>query len=69
MTVTDIDGKTITVTHLKAAIKEAGQYIGYSHINPEFREFDKKRKAYWSDLHKKLLQLQSELENNKSTKP
>lgn len=69
MNITDIDGKSITVTNLKAAIKEAGQYMGYSHISPEFRDFDRKQNAYWSDLHKKLLQLQSELKNNKSTKP
>jgi hypothetical protein len=66
MNVTDLDGKTITVTNLKAAIKETGQYMGYSHINPEFRGFDRKQNAYWLDLHKKLLQLQSELKTDKS---
>ena len=63
--ITDLDGKRIEVTNLRKAIKQAAAFKEYRHIGTTFRQLDKKLCAYWTDLHEKLLQLQSRLDNIK----
>ena len=54
MQVTDLNGYPIEVTNLKEAIKMARQYKEYRHEDKSFSEFDKRQKAYWIDMYKKL---------------
>nr|WP_315239995.1 hypothetical protein [uncultured Flavobacterium sp.] len=54
MQVTDLNGCPIEITNLKEAIKMAGQYKEYRHENKSFSEFDKRQKAYWTDMYEKL---------------
>lgn len=62
MKITDTTGREITVTNLPAAISEAEFFkdLGYEEQTPEAIAATKERQAYWTDLHNKLLQLQSE---------
>lgn len=53
MQVTDLNGCPIEITNLKEAIKIAGQKE-YRHENKSFSEFDKRQKAYWTDMYEKL---------------
>ena len=57
MTITDLDGKTITVTDLPEAIKQAAMFKGFRHKDRSFKKMDDRLQAYWTDVHKKLLQL------------
>lgn len=61
MQITDLEGKKITVTDLQKAIEQAATYKEYSHVtaSPEQVISDKERQLYWTDIHEKLLQLQS----------
>ena len=52
--VTDLNGCEIEVTDLKEAIKIAKRNTGYSHEDKSFSEFDKRQKAYWTDMFDKL---------------
>ncbi|MEG1230242.1 MAG: hypothetical protein RSD71_16235 [Flavobacterium sp.] len=52
--ITDLNGFEIEVTDLKEAIKIAKRNTGYSHEDKSFSEFDKRQKAYWTDLFDKL---------------
>jgi hypothetical protein len=54
MQVTDLNGCPIEITNLKEAIKMARQYKEYRHEDKSFSEFDKKLKAYWTDMFEKL---------------
>ena len=61
MQVTDLDGNILTVIDLEDAIKQADLCKGYAYENPnEFEcKANLKAKAYWTDLHTKLLALRS----------
>jgi hypothetical protein len=61
MQIKDLYGKEITVTDMDEAIKQTDMFRKYSDLDaPEGQsEFDRERKAYWTDLHEKLLELQS----------
>lgn len=54
MKITDLSGCEIEVTDLKEAIKIAKQYTKYSHEDKRFSDFDKRQKAYWTDMYEKL---------------
>ncbi|WP_444660028.1 hypothetical protein [Flavobacterium columnare] len=54
MKVTDLNGCSIEVTDLKEAIKIAKRYTMYKHEDKSFSEFDKRQKAYWTDMYEKL---------------
>jgi len=54
MKVTDLNGYQIEVTDLDEAIKITADYKEYRHKNKSFSEFDKRQKAYWTDMYEKL---------------
>jgi hypothetical protein len=54
MKITDLNGCEIEVTDLKEAIRIAKRNTGYSHENKSFSDFDKRQKAYWTDMYEKL---------------
>lgn len=64
MKITDLNGCPIEVTNLKEAIKMAGQYKEYCHEDKSFSEFDKRQKAYWSDMYEKLRDIKKQLDDN-----
>lgn len=65
MKITDLNGCEIEVTDLKGAIKIAKRNTGYSHEDKSFSEFDKRQKAYWTDIHEKLTAIKKRIDNNK----
>ena len=65
MKVTDLNGCEIEITNLKEAIKIAKRNTGYSHEDKSFSEFDKRQKAYWTDIHEKLTAIKKRIDNNK----
>ncbi|EJG02020.1 hypothetical protein FF52_08429 [Flavobacterium sp. F52] len=65
MNITDLNGCPIEVTNLKEAITMAGQYKEYRHEDTSFSEFDKRQKAYWSDMYEKLRAIKKQLDDNK----
>ncbi|GGE19750.1 hypothetical protein N180_06765 [Pedobacter antarcticus 4BY] len=64
MKITDLHGCEIEVTDLKEAIKTAKRNTGYSHVDKSFSEFDKRQKAYWTDIHEKLTAIKKRIANN-----
>ncbi|MDE5437618.1 hypothetical protein KRE47_08005 [Elizabethkingia meningoseptica] len=64
MKVTDLNGCEIEITNLKEAIKIAKRNTGYSHEDKSFSEFDKRQKAYWTDIHEKLTAIKQRIDNN-----
>lgn len=64
MKVTDLNGCEIEITNLKEAIKIAKRNTGYSHEDKSFSEFDKRQKAYWTDIHEKLTAIKERINNN-----
>lgn len=66
MKVTDLNGCPIEVTDLDEAIKMTAQYKEYEHINKGFSEFDKRQKAYWTDMHDKLSAIKKQINNNQN---
>jgi len=61
MQVTDLNGYPIEITNLKEAIKMARQYKEYRHEDKSFSEFDKRQKAYWTDMYKKLTAIKEQV--------
>ncbi len=59
MKVTDLNGCLIEVTDLEEAIKLTAQYKEYEHENKSFSEFDKRQKAYWTDMYEKLMAIKT----------
>lgn len=64
MKVTDLNGCEIEIANLKEAIKIAKRNTGYSHEDNSFSEFDKRQKAYWTDIHEKLTAIKKRIDNN-----
>ena len=60
----DLNGYEIEITNLKEAIKIAKRNTGYSHEDKSFSEFDKRQKAYWTDIHEKLTAIKKRIDNN-----
>lgn len=54
MKIKDLHGKSIEVTELDKAIKQAENYKSYTHEDKSFAEFDKKQNLYWTDIYNKL---------------
>lgn len=50
----DKDGKEITVTNLREALKQVDSFRQYAHNDKAFERFDKQQQAYWQDLYEKL---------------
>ncbi len=67
MKIKDRYGKEITITDLAGGIKQVRMFKEYKHLNPSPEQIksDNERQAYWTDLHTKLLQLQSNFKNDK----
>lgn len=59
--VMDLNGCEIEITDLKEAIKIAKRNTGYSHEDKSFSDFDKRQKAYWTDIHEKLKAIKERL--------
>lgn len=57
MKIKDLHGKSIEITDLEKALKQAENFKGYSHKDKTFAEFDRKQKTYWTDIYDKLLLL------------
>lgn len=64
MKITDLNGYEIEITNLKEAIKIVKRNTGYSHEDKSFSEFDKRQKAYWTDIHEKLTAIKKRIVNN-----
>ncbi|QES88555.1 hypothetical protein [Rhizosphaericola mali] len=63
MNLTDLNGFTLEVTNLDEAIRQSEAFFAYSQVDGDFSEFNKKQRAYWYDLHHKLLILKSNQNN------
>lgn len=63
MYITDLNGCEIAITDLKEAVKIAKRNTGYSHEDKSFSEFDKRQKAYWTDIYTKLKAVQKRIDN------
>lgn len=61
MKIKDLYGKEVTITDMDEAIAQTDMFRGISHADAtaEQSESDRERKAYWTDLYEKLLELQS----------
>ena len=57
MKITDLNGFPIEVTDLDEAIKITTEYKEYGHEDKNYSDFDRIQKAYWSDMHQKLMEL------------
>ncbi|QHC84708.1 hypothetical protein AS589_07865 [Empedobacter brevis] len=55
----DLNGREIEVTDLDKAIEITGGYKEYRYADKNFLAFDKKQKAYWTDMYEKLLKLKT----------
>ncbi|WP_374950152.1 hypothetical protein [Mucilaginibacter sp.] len=63
MTITDLDGKEITVTDLQLAILQADDYRHYRVGEPS--EYQVYLYNYWEDVYQKLLLLDTEIQSRK----
>ena len=54
MNVTDLNGFQIEVSDLDEAIRITAEYKEYRHKDKSFSEFEKRQKAYWTDMYEKL---------------
>lgn len=61
MKVTDLNGCQIEVLDLDEAIRITAEYKEYEHINEGFSEFDRRQKAYWTDMYGKLTAIKGQL--------
>ena len=64
MKITDLNGCLIEVTDLDEAIQISSDYKQYRHEDKSFSDFDKRQKAYWTDLHEKLTAIKKRIVNN-----
>ncbi|AZA59385.1 hypothetical protein EG350_06770 [Chryseobacterium shandongense] len=64
MKITDLNGCLIEVTDLDEAIQISSDYKQYKHEDKSFSDFDKRQKAYWTDLHEKLTAIKKRIVNN-----
>lgn len=56
MEVIDLNGKTLKVTDIKAAIAQAKMFSGYTNKNNP-KEVNDLAQAYWTDMYNKLVRL------------
>ncbi len=64
MNVTDLNGCPIEVTDLDEAIGLSAQYKAYRHEEKSYSDFDKKLRAYWTDMYEKLTAIKERFNNN-----
>ena len=64
MKITDLNGCLIEVTDLDEAIQISSDYKQYKHEDKSFSDFDKRQKAYWTDIHEKLTAIKKRIVNN-----
>ena len=64
MKITDLNGYSIEIHNLDEAIQISADYKEYKHEDKSFSEFDKRQKAYWQDMHKKLKTIKEKRNNN-----
>jgi hypothetical protein len=64
MKIKDINGLEIEVTDLDRAIEITADYKEYEHVDKSFSEFDKRQKAYWTDMHDKLIAIRQQQHNH-----
>ncbi|HSH66414.1 MAG TPA: hypothetical protein VLB84_11615 [Bacteroidia bacterium] len=62
MKIKDLNGYQIEVTDLDEAIRITAEYKEYKHKDKKFSEFDKRQKAYWTDMYEKLTTVKKQLE-------
>ncbi len=63
MTITDLDGKEITVTDVQLALLQADDYRHYRVNEPS--EYQLYLYKYWEDVYQKLLLLDRETQSDK----
>ncbi|PRZ28056.1 hypothetical protein [Flavobacterium granuli] len=63
MKVTDLNGCQIEIIDLNEAIRITAECKEYRHEDKSFSEFDKRQKAYWSDMYEKLTAIKEQLSN------
>lgn len=61
MYITDLNGCLIEVTDLEKTIQITAQYKQYRHKDKRFSDFDKRQKAYWTDMHEKLTAIKEQV--------
>ena len=61
MYITDINGCSIEVTDLDEAIRITAECKEYRHRDKSFSEFDKRQKAYWTDMYEKLTAIKEQV--------
>lgn len=54
MKITDLNYCSIEITNLDEAIRITEKYKEYQHEDKSFSDFDKSKKAYWTDMYQKL---------------
>ena len=62
MKIIDLNGFQIEVTDLDEAIRITAECKEYRHEDKSFSEFDKRQKAYWSDMYEKLKAIKKRLD-------
>ncbi len=65
MEIADMNGCQIEITDLDEAIRITAEYKAYRHKDKGYSEFDKRQKAYWSDMYEKLIALKKQLGSKK----
>ena len=60
MKVTDLNGHQIEVTDLDEAIRITTECKEYTKKKKNFSQLDRDLNSYWTDLHRKLVQLKKE---------
>ena len=63
MKITDLNDCSIEITNLDKAIRITKEYKKYQHEDKSFSDFDKSKKAYWTDMYQKLQELKKQLNN------
>jgi hypothetical protein len=61
MKVTDLNDCQIEITDLEEAIQITAEYKEYRHEHKGFSDFDKRQKAYWTDMYEKLTTIKEQL--------
>lgn len=56
----DLYGKQMMVSVLEKAIEQASMFKDFRHEDAAFKEWVEQLKAYWSDLHDKLIALKNQ---------
>ena len=63
MKIIDLHGYPIEITDLNEAIRVTKQYSQYKHEDKTYTDFDRCKKAYWTDMHEKLTAIKEQVNN------